>query len=66
MLFEITVIACLQLNPTNCGNYYIEAQGLSANPSAAYIEAQALVAKWIDERPGLVLKGFDLQVGRGA
>jgi hypothetical protein len=66
MLYELTVIVCLALNPTNCTSHTLQAQQLSANPSAAYREAMAIVAKWMDERPGLVLKGFDMRVGRGA
>jgi hypothetical protein len=66
MLYELTVIVCLALNPTNCTTEHLQAQQLSANPSTAYREAMAIVAKWMDERPGLVLKGFDLKPGRGA
>jgi hypothetical protein len=66
MLYELVVITCLALNPTNCTSHTLQAQQLSANPSTAYREAMAIVAKWMDERPGLVLKGFDMRVGRGA
>jgi hypothetical protein len=66
MLYELTVIVCLAMNPTNCTTENLQAQQLSANPSAAYREAMAIVAEWMESHPGLVLKGFDLKPGRGA
>jgi hypothetical protein len=66
MLYELTVIVCLALNPTNCSSHTLQAQQLSANPGTAYREAMAIVAKWMEQRPGLVLKGFDLKPGVGS
>jgi hypothetical protein len=66
MLYELTVIVCLALNPTNCTTEHLQAQQLSPNPSTAYREAMAIVARWMDERPGLVLKGFDMAPGVGS
>ena len=64
--YEIVVLHCLQLNPTNCGSTTLPLASLPANPSAAYAQAQAMVAKWIEEHPGLTLRGFDMKIGRGA
>jgi hypothetical protein len=64
-LWEITILACLQMNPRECGSY-VQVHQLSANPSTAYREAMAIVARWMEQRPGLVLKGFDLKPGVGS
>jgi hypothetical protein len=66
MLYELVILVCLSVNPTNCTSHALQAQQLSANPSAAYREAMAIVAEWMESHPGLVLKGFDLKPGRGA
>ena len=66
MTYELVIIACLTMNPRECAEYVQPVQQLPANPSAAYAHAQALVAKWIAERPGLRLRGFDLLPDRGA
>lgn len=64
--YELVIYACLQFNPTNCGEYVQPVADLPANPSAAYREAQSIVAKFMEAHPGLTLKGFDLKTGRGA
>jgi hypothetical protein len=66
MLYELVILVCLSVNPTNCTSHTLQAQQLSANPSTAYREAMAIVAEWMEQRPGLVLKGFDMTPGRGA
>jgi hypothetical protein len=64
-MFEITIYTCLTINPTNCSST-VQIHDLPANPSAAYREAQAIVAKYIEAHPGLRLRGFDLMPDRGA
>jgi hypothetical protein len=66
MLYELVILVCLSVNPSNCTSHTLQAQQLSPNPSTAYREAMAIVARWMEARPGLVLKGFDLKPGRGA
>jgi hypothetical protein len=66
MLYELVILVCLSVNPSNCTSHTLQAQQLSANPSTAYREAMAIVAKWMDERPGLILKGFDMAPGVGS
>ncbi len=66
MIAEIVIYACLVMAPTNCSSYTLQAQEISASPSAGYIEAQAIVAKWIEARPSLTLKRFRLLPGQGA
>jgi hypothetical protein len=65
-LWEITILTCLQMNPATCSSHTLQAQQLSPNPSTAYREAMAIVARWMDERPGLILKGFDMAPGVGS
>lgn len=66
MFYSLTIIACLVSAPTDCRNYDQPASGLSANPSAAYVEAQSLVVKWIDQHPGLTVKSWRLHAGQDA
>lgn len=64
--YELVIFHCLEMNRTNCGSTTLPLATLPANPSAAYREAQARVAKWMEEHPGLTLRGFDMKPGKGA
>jgi hypothetical protein len=64
--YELVIFHCLEMNRTNCGSTTLPMATLPANPSAAYAQAQAMVARWIAEHPGLTLRGFDMRIGRGA
>lgn len=66
MTYELVIIACLMMNPRECSYYTLPVHEMPANPSAAYREAQTRVAKWMEEHPGLTLRGFDMKPGRGA
>jgi hypothetical protein len=52
--------------PTDCRIYEQPVTELSANPSTAFIQAQTLVAQWLEKHPGLRLDRWRLAPGRGA
>jgi hypothetical protein len=39
---------------------------LSANPATAFVQAQTLVAQWSEQHPGLAIRNWHLEPGRGA
>jgi len=50
----------------HCRVYEQPVTELSANPSTAFVQAQALVAQWMDKHPGFTLDTWRLEPGRGA
>lgn len=66
MLYTILITACLVSAPAECRTYEQPATELSAMPVTAYVQAQALVAQWLERHPGKRLGGFVLLPGRGA
>ena len=66
MVYTIVLIVCLVGGPQSCEEREQIAHGLAAHPSMAFIQAQTLVAQWLDEHPGLVVRRRSLKPGRGA
>ena len=66
MLYALVISVCLIADPDNCRTYEQPVIELSANPSTAFVQAQALVAKWMDAHPGFKLVRWRLKPGRGA
>jgi len=52
--------------PTDCRSYEQPVTELSSNPSTAFIQAQTLVAQWMEKHPGFRLARWRLEPGRGA
>ena len=50
----------------NCRSYEQPVTELSSNPSTAFIQAQSLVAQWLEKHPGFKLARWRLEPGRGA
>jgi hypothetical protein len=48
----------------DCRRYEQPAPGLSANPTAAFLEAQARVARWAERHPGLRVRAWRLIAGK--
>ena len=65
MTYSLLIIACLAASPGNCQRFEHPVQ-LSANPSAAYVEAQALIVAWPATHGGLIVKWWRLEQGREA
>jgi hypothetical protein len=66
MLYSLIISVCMVGTPTDCRVYEQPVTELSANPSTAFIQAQALVAQWMDKHPGFKLARWRLEPGRGA
>jgi hypothetical protein len=66
MIHTLIILACLATEPTDCRTYEQPVAGLSALPTAAYVQSQAIVAAWLGRHPGLVLRAFQVLPGRGA
>jgi hypothetical protein len=66
MLYSLFISVCMIATPTDCRVYEQPVTELSANPSTAFIQAQALVAQWMDKHPGFTLDTWRLEPGRGA
>ena len=66
MLYVLVISVCLIADPDDCRVYEQPVTELSANPSMAFVQAQALVAKWIDQHPHFSLVGWRLKRGREA
>ena len=47
MLYALVISVCLIADPDDCRTYEQPVIELSANPSTAFVQAQALVAKWM-------------------
>ena len=66
MLYSLIISVCMGAAPAECQVYEQPVTELSANPSTAYMQAQALVAEWMNKHPGLMVDRWRLEPGRGA
>jgi hypothetical protein len=66
MLYSLVITVCLAHAPLDCRIYEQPVTELSANPSTAFIQAQTLVAQWMDKHPSFKLNRWRLEPGRGA
>lgn len=66
MLYSLIISVCMISTPTDCRSYEQPVTELSSNPATAFIQAQALVAQWMDRHPGFKLDRWRLEPGRGA
>lgn len=65
MIWTILLIACSNIEPTDCRQYPILAHDLSLMPTTQYIEAQQVVAEWLAFHPSLYMKSFTVTPGQG-
>jgi hypothetical protein len=66
MIYSILISVCLIAQPADCRTYEQPATELSANPGTAFVQAQGLVARWLDQHPSFQLSKWRLLPGRGA
>jgi hypothetical protein len=66
MLYTLLITVCLAGAPSDCRDYEQPVTEMSANPSMAFVQAQALVAQWMEKHPGFELSRWRLEPGRGA
>lgn len=64
MIYTLLIVACLASAPADCRRYEQPAPGLSANPTAAFLEAQTRVARWAERHPGLRVRAWRLIAGK--
>lgn len=66
MIYSLMISVCMLSAPSDCRSYEQPVTELSANPSMAFIQAQTLVAQWMEKHPGFRLSNWRLEPGRGA
>lgn len=65
MIFTIYITACLISNPTHCAHFETQARDLSTNPTIQYIQAQSIVANFMQWHPSYHLEKFRVLEGTG-
>lgn|SRR5690554_3630063 len=66
MLYTIVFIACLTEFPQSCSAYEQPVHGFASHPAAAFVQAQGVLAQWLNAHPGYTLRRWKLQPGLGA
>ena len=66
MIYSLMISVCMLSTPSECRSYEQPVTELSANPSIAFVQAQTLVAQWMEKHPGFKLAKWRLEPGRGA
>lgn len=66
MLYTIVLLVCLVGTQPPCQVHEEIAHELAPNPSAAFVQAQALVAQRLDAHPGYLVERWRPQRGREA
>jgi hypothetical protein len=66
MLYTIVLVVCLGGASDRCEVREQIAHDLAAHPSMAFVQAQGLVAQWLEEHPGYSVQRWSLRPGRGA
>lgn len=65
-LYTLVLFVCLAASPHSCEVHEQTADDLAAHPSTAFVQAQALVARWLDEHPEYQVRRWRLRPGKGA
>lgn len=66
MTYTAVIIACLVSAPLECKRVELPLQGLSPNPSFAFVEAQSVVAQWFNWHRHLMFETFWLEPGQAS
>jgi hypothetical protein len=66
MIYSIIISVCALSVPGECRVYEQPVTELSPNPVMAFVQAQTLVAQWSEQHPGLAIRNWHLEPGRGA
>jgi len=66
MLYTLVLLVCLTdvLRPCESREEIVE--GLAMHPAVAFMQAQPLVAQWMQTHPGYAVRRWRLLPGRGA
>ncbi|WEX90488.1 hypothetical protein PZN02_004032 [Sinorhizobium garamanticum] len=60
MLYTLIMLVCLSNTPEACEVREEIVRDLAENPGVAFMQAQAFVARWIDEHPGRFVQRWRL------
>lgn len=66
MLYTLVMLVCLMDSLRPCEVHEQIVEGLGMHPGTAFVQAQPLVAQWMQAHPGYIVKGWRLRPGRGA
>ncbi|MDX8481119.1 hypothetical protein RFN28_22040 [Mesorhizobium sp. VK24D] len=66
MLYTIVMMVCMTAVPQACEQREEVANGLAMNPGVAFMQAQPLVAHWLETHPGYFVQRWRVLPGRGA
>ncbi|HEV2898143.1 MAG TPA: hypothetical protein VGX71_09965 [Pseudaminobacter sp.] len=66
MLYTLVMLVCLTDAPRVCEPRELIVGDLATHPGAAFMQAQPLVAEWIETHPGYVVRGWRLLLGRNS
>jgi hypothetical protein len=66
MVYTLVILACLTGAPRPCESREQIVEGLAVHPASAFMQAQRLVAEWMETHPGYVVQRWRLLPGRGA
>ena len=64
MLYTLVILACLTDAPRTCEVREQVIGDLAMHPAVAFMQAQPLVAQWMDTHPGLTVKRWRLVHGQ--
>ena len=64
MLYTLVILACLTDAPQTCEIREQVVGDLAMHPGTAFMQAQPLVAQWIDTHPGLTVERWRLRPGQ--
>lgn len=65
MLYTIVMMVCMSAVPQTCEQREEMADGLAMNPGVAFMQAQPLVAHWLETHPGYFVQRWRVLPGRG-
>ena len=66
MVYSLIITICALSAPDKCQLYEQTVTELSPSPSMAFVEAQAILAQWMEQHPGFKLQRWRLKPGQGA
>ena len=66
MLYTLVMLVCLADAPQSCQTREQIVGDLAIHPGAAFMQAQPLIAQWIETHTGYVVQRWVLLPGRGA
>jgi hypothetical protein len=65
MFYTLVILACLTSAPGACESRELIVSDLAIHPGTAFIQAQPLVAQWIETHPAYFVQRWRLLPGRG-